>query len=351
MAKGNMLLGYARGKVGSLVFSRSNGQQITRMRASKVKNPQTDAQVVQRVILNSVAQAYSALQPLCDHSFEGIKKGQDAMSYFMRTNIVKARAYVKERLDGKVKDIDNDWGFIPINSTGVPLAPLTIAKGSLPTVPVHNDTLNWQYFGLSQMPGATGNQSILFNFGVGGADETASNKLTYGDIISFLGLERGDQLTFVGLFNDGKGSLSADWARIILDPKNEDGTDAPLTTSFIVADSEIARNVNKPNPNNVIPEGFALWVTAPAYNDQEHFAVGPMKAYNNTLGAAVIVSRQKADGEWMRSNTDLLVLEGSMLGNSETSPYNRVTIEQALADFRTKGINLGSEWYLNNATD
>lgn len=346
-----MLLGYARGKVGSLVFSRSNGQQITRMRASKVKNPQTDAQVVQRIILNTVAQAYSALQPICDHSFEGVKKGQDAMSYFMRNNIVKARAFVKEVLDGKVKDSDYSWGFVPINGTGLPLAPLTIAKGSLPTVPVYNKDTDWQYYSISQQPTAAGNGVVQFPIGSGDQTIQNANTLTYGNIIEHLGLQRGDQLTFVGLFNDGKLGLTAEWARIVLDPKNADGTDAPLDTPIIAGDQETIFAVNKPNPNNVIPEGFGFFFQAPAFNRTPEYIIAPVKAYTNTLGAAVIVSRQKADGTWMRSNTDLWVLTSLMFGNSENSVYNRTGIEQALADFRTKGINLGSEWYLNNATD
>ena len=71
MSKGNMLLGHARGKVGSLVFSRANGKQIVRSRAEVVKNPRTEQQMVQRIMLNTIAQAYSQMKAITDHSFQG----------------------------------------------------------------------------------------------------------------------------------------------------------------------------------------------------------------------------------------------------------------------------------------
>ena len=91
MSKGNMLLGHARGKVGSLVFSRANGKQIVRAKADVVANPQTEAQVIQRIMLNTVAQAYSKMASICDHSFQGVQKGAKSMSYFMKVNLNKLR--------------------------------------------------------------------------------------------------------------------------------------------------------------------------------------------------------------------------------------------------------------------
>ena len=48
MAKGNMLQGMARGSVGDIVFSRTKGQQVARVRNRRPTNPQTNMQMRQR---------------------------------------------------------------------------------------------------------------------------------------------------------------------------------------------------------------------------------------------------------------------------------------------------------------
>ena len=48
MAKGNMLQGMARGSVGDIVFSRTKGQQVARVRNRKPTNPKTSMQMRQR---------------------------------------------------------------------------------------------------------------------------------------------------------------------------------------------------------------------------------------------------------------------------------------------------------------
>ena len=72
MAKGNMLLGQAVGSLGDITFSRVNGKQVIKSKPSVVKNPQTEAQLIQRILMNTVIQAYSKMSEICDHSFEGI---------------------------------------------------------------------------------------------------------------------------------------------------------------------------------------------------------------------------------------------------------------------------------------
>lgn len=342
-----MLLGYARGKVGSLVFSRSNGQQITRMRASKVKNPQTDAQVVQRIILNTVAQAYSALQPICDHSFEGVKKGQDAMSMFMRTNINELRTKVAEELEKPVSEYAQVADFTPINASKLAITNYVIAKGSLPAVTANNDEFDSRYINITP-----GNFTLGYTLANASDQGVADNaELTYQNIIDTLGLKRGDQLTFVVLVVDGNKNTSAKWMRIILDPKNEDGSDAPLSTVLTDQFDRQTAAINKANPENVVPEGMGLYVVVPQYNAIKGYSVGVALDAFTVLGSAVIVSRQKADGTWARSNAAIECITGINVNNADTPKYVRTTIEQALSDFRSKGINLASEYYLNNATD
>lgn len=291
-----MLLGHARGKVGSLVFSRANGQQITRARAEVVKNPQTDAQVIQRILLNTVAQAYSRMAVICDHSFEGVKTGQDSMSYFMRTNLNAIRAKIAEQ-----GGIDTDEVFsTPIGQSFLASNDYVISKGSLPA-------LN---------PSAVANNGMTWAIGTG----------TYNAVLSAYGLQRGDQVTFCLIRMDANNVVTFKYARIILDPRNDDGTEAALSSPLFAEGA-----VNKPNPKNETAD-FTFtnigdtWLISAGYD---------------TIGGCIIASRQKEDGTWMRSNSNMVINSSKTVG---------LTVADALEAFRSGGIDVVNPRYLNNAS-
>lgn len=292
-----MLLGHARGKVGSLVFSRSNGQQITRARAEVVKNPQTDAQMVQRILLNTVAQAYSKMSAIVDHSFEGIPAGQKSMSYFMKKNLDSLR----QVLAAQAGDLSTEPKVSPINSNILAVNDYEISKGSLPTVEPSD------VVGSGIMSGVTTN--------------------TYAAVINKFGLQRGDQLTIVMIEENNQNLLSFRYARIILDPRNADGSEAPLSTAFFTGNA-----VTLPNPkneNNGI--GFAL--------EDGEITFTPV---DYCVGGAMIVSRQKEDGTWLRSNSHLIAgEEGTMI---------EFSVQDALDDFKAGRIEIINPRYLNNAS-
>lgn len=86
MAKGNMFLGYARGKVGDVVFSRVNGEQVSRPRNRHPHNPRTNKQLIQRAIMATVMSAYSAGREIFDHSFQGYSVGAGCQRRFLSLN-------------------------------------------------------------------------------------------------------------------------------------------------------------------------------------------------------------------------------------------------------------------------
>lgn len=94
MAKGNLFQGMARGRVGDVVFTRKNGQQVARVRNRQPANPRTNAQLYQRALMATVMQAYSAGKAIFDHSFEGYKVGSDNQGRFMSLNTKKLRAAI-----------------------------------------------------------------------------------------------------------------------------------------------------------------------------------------------------------------------------------------------------------------
>lgn len=98
MAKGNLFLGTGRGKVGDVVFYRKNGEQITRVRNRSIKNPDTEAQQIQRAVLASVSKAYQAGSAIFDHSFEGCATGAACQARFQKLNIDWLRTAIQSDL-------------------------------------------------------------------------------------------------------------------------------------------------------------------------------------------------------------------------------------------------------------
>lgn len=94
MSKYNMFLGKARGSVGDVVFSVLNGQQVARSRNRSPRNPNSNAQRIQRAVMASVLQAYSAGKQIFDHSFEGRAVGLENMRRFLSLNVRALRAAV-----------------------------------------------------------------------------------------------------------------------------------------------------------------------------------------------------------------------------------------------------------------
>lgn len=304
-----MLLGHARGKVGDIVFSRVNGQQVTRARAAVVKNPKTEKQVIQRILLNTIIQAYSRMAEICDHSFEGVQVGSQSMAKFMHENMKALRNRVSNYAS-EAGTFEGLYAFAPQGLNVFTPNEYVIATGQLPQI---------QLASISAASGAV----------IAIASEEAIP--TYAEIIASLGLLRGDQLTFVGqeLYTDGRAAFK--FARVILDPRESDGSQAELTEPFLVAGA-----VNKPSPRN---EGSDISFSSAV--NQLIFDLGERSMF----GAAVIVSREKSDGTWLRSNA-YLALDPSI-------PYATVgafDLQEAIDYSYAGGIDLESERYLNNAT-
>lgn len=301
MSKGNMLLGHARGKVGDLVFSRSNGKQVVRARAAVVRNPQTDAQMIQRILLATVAQAYSRFSAITDHSFEGIQPGQRSMSYFLRTNIGRLRSLIGDTVAAG-GSLDDVFAFTPVGSNEYAANSFIISKGQLPEV------------------------SVLFSGSVAALMPLAEN--TYQGVLDAYGLQRGDQLTFISTQGTTGSNTTFQFARVILDPQSADGSSAPLDSPFVVGNL-----INMPNERN---EGSFAVLEYSAGNVRYAFSAYPMS------GAAIIVSRKSPDGSWMRSNATLALNEVAVAGWQHS-------MQECIDLFRAGGLDTLNERYLNNA--
>lgn len=94
MSKGNMLLGYAQGKVGSMVFGRRNGQQITRPYNGAPRNPKTRAQMSQRIKWPNLVNMWRLLKPWISMGMQDKKTTQSDYNSFVSKNIGYSSAYM-----------------------------------------------------------------------------------------------------------------------------------------------------------------------------------------------------------------------------------------------------------------
>lgn len=124
MAKGNMFQGFARGKVGDVVFSRVNGEQISRVRNRYPKNPRTNAQLYQRAIMATVMAAYSNGKEIFDHSFQGYAKGAENQRRFLAENAKLLRSQLAADINSTTLATDEGTAHLtyPGGSTIVPNA-------------------------------------------------------------------------------------------------------------------------------------------------------------------------------------------------------------------------------------
>lgn len=98
MSKGNLFQGQGRGKVGDVVFTVRNGEQIARVRNRHPYNPRSPRQLMQRAIMTTISMAYSAGKNIFDHSFQGKSVGDACNNYFMKRNAVLLRSQIAAQL-------------------------------------------------------------------------------------------------------------------------------------------------------------------------------------------------------------------------------------------------------------
>ena len=87
MAKSKSFFGLRTGSTKSLTFQVYRGQQITKDRVTRISNPRTASQMVQRALVPIVAASRAALKGLVDHSFEGVAYGDQSLKMFSSLNL------------------------------------------------------------------------------------------------------------------------------------------------------------------------------------------------------------------------------------------------------------------------
>lgn len=325
--KGNLLLGTARGKLGDVVMYRQRGKQMARVRITKVSNPRTLAQVVQRVVFNTAIQAYSAMQDICNHSFQGWERSVENQAQFMKRNV----RILNERISA-AEFPQNVRAFLCKEMKGLVLNPYQISAGNLPEIVTGSSTSGINFLHLEDTV-----QNIL--------------KYTYRQIAEFLGVPVGSQVTlclFQSLPAPENTFARFSFGRLVLSPASGD-YDAPFFSEF---DHNVA-TINDPNLDNTITrmsytqEGSTndylvqFSTTGPIKIDSEQF-YNYNPQYGNIVAFSFITS-QYVNNVWRRSDSFIHPIGG----NTEFAVGPRYTLAEA-ADTYSKGV--WSSKYLNQGS-
>lgn len=304
MAKGNLLLGMGRGKLGDIVLSRAYGQQISRARAKVVKNPKTKGQQVQRIILATVTKAYSQMKSIVNHSWQGVSYGAASMNKFNQLNM----DFLRNQLGAYGLDNDSEnpnewaWFITQANQLAVPNR-FAISRGTLPTLPIS--------------PVGNDPEQISM-FKVYDANNALQTALTYRQLVDGLGLMDGDQLTICVI--DSAGTFH--YGRFICAPNDGDFTHSVIDTNYW----------NERNLNVTI--NFAAGVLTIGCQDSQ-------TSDEHTVAAGLILSRKQGT-TWQRSNTDMVIWNQDYSGIG-------ASMNQALYEVETGALDFSSPYYLNNA--
>lgn len=270
MSKGNLFMGNASGKLADVVLYRNAGAQVARLRVRKPRNPRTESQLIQRVIQSTAAKAYSVLQAICNHAFEGKYSKTENQSEFMRLNVAADRYRVNVAPMG--------WRSLSNFNSRDMVEPLAnnyiVASGSLPEMQFGSDG---QLFTIGDGLGLT-------------ADDT------YQQVCDKLGLLRGDQITVFNVtVGDNAEMSSLNAVRIILEP-----SDGDMSAKFLGT----AGAINKPNDKN---EGnFTVAITEGVLGIE----------LKKTGGAGTVIISRYDNGKWLRTTSRMRVI--SRISNAPT---------------------------------
>lgn len=303
-----MLLGKARGRVGNLVFYDNKGQQVVRAYQPRMPNPRTQAQQTNRVIMNTVTQAWKFLKPFV--LYEGHAKSE-FRSLFFKWNI----AHIRHRL----AQLQNPMGavdFTPLSENNFTYNEWEVTRGT-----INQPEFYWDDF------------CVLFL----GEWVDFSEGATYEDLANYLGVGRGACINVILWYLTsqvgGDGTLECDKIRIVLDPYI-DGLPASFQTVMADQNDQLVA----PNPNNIFNK--EKW-TLSLYD--RHMIIAHISDLPVVAAIISICDNDRATNQVFTVNSD------NNPGFAPIDYTNVHTLQQALA--KIEPDIRGSELYLNNASD
>lgn len=265
MAQSKGFFGLRKGSTKSLTFSTLDGKQITKDRVYDVKNPRTENQMRQRMLMTTVGAAYKMLKSIADHSFEGFSSGMQCMRQFNSRNLNR----FKQAAAAKGSVAFNEYKDGDIN----PL-PFILASGSLPG-------FIYSFDGES-------------NLQIVGEKENADFTTAEG-IYAALGVQRNDLITFCTVIGEGSTSngvysYKAERFNIVRLYCDKSGAVSKPADAFTISTNNDQASISMSTAANAIT----------------------IKTGAADFGA--VIQSRKNDSGWLRSDAVMIVAEDVISG-------------------------------------
>lgn len=265
MAQSKGFFGLRKGSTKSLTFSTLDGKQITKDRVYDVKNPRTESQMRQRMLMTTVGAAYKMLKSIADHSFEGYSSGMQCMRQFNSRNLNR----FKQAAAAKGSVAFNEYKDGDIN----PL-PFILASGSLP--------------GFTYKLDATSNLEIV-------GEKEGADFTTAEGIYAALSVQRNDLITFCtvigeGATNNGVYTYKAERFNIVRLYCDKSGSITKPADAFTISTNNDQASISMSTTANAIT----------------------IKTGATDFGA--VIQSRKNDNGWLRSDAVMIVADDVISG-------------------------------------
>jgi hypothetical protein len=265
MAQSKGFFGLRKGSTKSLTFSVLDGKQITKDRVYDVKNPRTEAQMRQRMLMTTIGAAYKTLKSIADHSFEGYSSGMQCMRQFNSRNLNR----FKQAAAAKGSVAFNEYKDGDINPM-----PFILASGSLPGFAFKFDE--------------TSNLEIV-------GEKEGANFTTAEGIYAALGVQRNDLITFCtvigeGATNNGVYTYKAERFNIVRLYCDKSGSVTKPADAFTISTNNDQASISMSTAANAIT----------------------IKTGATDFGA--VIQSRKNDNGWLRSDAVMIVADDVISG-------------------------------------
>ena len=340
MAISKSFFGLRSGSTATHTYAVYNGKQVTKERVTKVANPQSNGQMEQRLKLVQVASAARILEPLINHSFQGVSYGTKSVNEFRRLNLTGS-LYATQ--------------YVPKGMGDTGVAAFRISRGTLPAINAKfaTDTLENSAASCSL-------KAASVNIQGGETTPDSSADLTRKNLQYFMdanGLNVGDQISFVFGYTTGS---NYQWD---IDPDTGVASHLQSYVTYGVwrlklefdgsSDTALLKDANdfEVKSGRLMPKlkgsenmmGVTLWteedgeVPVAFVEDAEEGGTDTTGIY----AIAVILSRLNDDGKtWQRSNAQFAIK--NLADFTSYDAAKDTYIKKTTAADSTKYLNLGN---------
>lgn len=269
MAKSKSFFGLRKGSTKSHTYSTLDGQQITKDRVYDVKNPRTEGQMKQRMLMTTVGAAYKFMKSIADHSFEGKASGMACMREFNSRNL---------NLFKKAAGANGHVAFNEYKDSVINPLPFILSSGSLPGF----------VFKLNDA------SQLEIAFDTEDADYTTAE-----GIYAAMGIKKNDLVTFCTVIGEGGvinnvfeyAAERFDVVRLVAD---KSGAVANPIDAFTVSTN------NTEATANAVVEGSTLKITS------------------GECDFGAVIQSRKADTNWLRSSA-VMVVSADLIDGVQTA--------------------------------